>query len=369
MYMNEESDVVYFDLISSNFYSTSQIPYAEYNQSRTIPYLKNPSEYYGAIVNFSLDNTSIPVFVAEILGDQSNKDLTIYTVSLTYQGSSVTQPVIFSPQNLLAPVPNAPNTYPDGQAYYGGGYYSIYSYEYFTSLVNTALASAYASLRILQPSLPVNSSPIISYNSATQLFTVTVIDALYNPSLGASISIYLNPPLLHLYSFLPSSSVILGGVTEELLIINNYIGVLDTTSGKRAITQELSSIQFWSPASCITITTDFLPVNRVIIATPQIFANNNVLRIPDNNSLTQPILLEYSVPDAIYTKTINYNPTAQYQFFDMMSDTPLYNIDFKFWYRGKSGLLFPIYLNSGSSVSLKLGFFKKDKFSMLKSIK
>jgi hypothetical protein len=367
--MNEESDVVYFDLISTNFYSTSQIPYAEYNQSRTIPYLKNPSEYYGAIVNFSLDNTSIPVFVAEIQGNQANKDLTIYTVSLTYQGSSVTEPIIFSPQNLLATTPNAPNTYPDGQAYYGGGYYNIYSYEYFTSLVNTALAGAYVSLRGLQPSLPVNSPPVVSFNPTTQLFTVTVLDSLYNSSLGPAISIFFNPPLLHIYSFLPSSSTFLSNLTQEILIINNYIGVLDSTSGKRAITQELSSIQFWSPASCITITTDFLPVNRVIIATPQIFSNNRVLNIPDNNSLTQPILLEYSVPDAIYTKTINYNPTAQYQFFDMMSDTPLYNIDFKFWYRGKSGLLFPIYLNSGSSVSLKLGFFKKDKFSMLKSIK
>ena len=367
--MNEEADVVYFDLISSNFYSTSQIPYAEYNQSRTIPYLTNPSEYYGAIVNFSLDNTSIPVFVAEIQGNQPNPNLTIYSVTLAYNGSEVTQPIIYSPQNLLAEVPNAPNSYPDGQAYYGGGYYNLYSYEYFTSLVNDAFASAYSSLRGAQPSLPVNSSPVISYDSATRLFSMSVTNTLYNTSLGTAVSVYMNPPLLHLYSFLPSSSTILPPFTQELMIINNYIGVLNTTSGIRTITQELPSIQFWSPASCITITSDFLPVNRVIIATPQIFANNQTLNIPDNNSLTQPILLEYSVPDAIYTKTINYSPTAQYQFFDMLSDTPLYNIDFKFWYRGKSGLLFPLYLNSGSSVSMKLGFFKKDKFSVLKSIK
>jgi hypothetical protein len=367
--MDEEADVIYFDLITTNFYSTSKIPYAEYNQSRTIPYLKNPSEYYGTVVNFTLENTSIPVFVAEIKGDQPDPNLTIYTVTLAYQGSQVTQPVIFSPQNLLAEVPPPPDSFPDGQAYYGGGYYSIYSYEYFTSLVNTAFNSAYNSLRVLQPSLPVNSPPIMSYNPVTQLFTLTVIDALYNPSVGAAVTIYLNPPLLHLYSFLPTSSVLLPPVTEEKVIINNYIGVLDSTSGKRAITQELVSIQFWSPASCITITTDFLPVNRVIIANPQLFANNQPLYLSNNNSLTQPILLEYSVPDAIYTKTINYSATAQYQFFDMQSDTPLYNIDFKFWYRGKSGLLFPLYLNSGSTVSIKLGFFKKDKFSMLKSIK
>ena len=370
MYMNQESDVVYFDLITTNYLSLAKSPpYAEYNQSRTIPYLQNPSDYYGAIVNFSLDNTSIPVFIVGIQNGQSNPNLTVYNVSLSYQGSTITEPVIFVPQDLTAQVPNPPSSYPDGLAYYGGGYYNIYSYAYFTSLVNTALAGAYVSLRALQPSLPINSSPVISYDPATQLFTVTVIDALYNSSLGPAISVYLNPPLLHLYSFVPSSSVSLGNVNEELLIINNYIGVLDSTSGKRAITQELSSIQFWSPASCITITTDFLPVNRVIIATPQLYAQDNSLLIPNNNALTQPILLEYSVPDAIYTKTINYNPTAQYQFFDMMSDTPLYNIDFKFWFRSKSGVLFPIYLNSGSSVSLKLGFFKKDKFSMLKTIK
>jgi len=367
--MDEEADVIYFDLITTNFYSTSQIPFAEYNQSRTIPYLKNPSDYYGAVVNFTLQNSSIPFFVTEILSEQSDPNLTIYNVTLTYQGSQVIQPVIFSPQNLLAEVPPPPSSFPDGQAYYGGGYYSIYSYEYFTSLVNIAFNNAYNSLRALQPSLPVNSPPVISYNPIDQLFTLTITDALYNPSAGPAIGIYLNPPLLHLYSFLPTSSVLLLTQTEEKVIVNNYIGVLDSTSGKRAITQELSSIQFWSPASCITITTDFLPVNRVIIASPQLFANDKPLYLSNNNSLTQPILLEYSVPDTIYTKTINYNPTAQYQFFDMLSDTPLYNIDFKFWYRGKSGVLYPLYLNSGSTVSVKFGFFKKDKFSMLKSIK
>jgi hypothetical protein len=366
--MGDEADIIYFDLISTNFYSTSQIPYAEYNQSRTIPYLKNPDDYYGAVVNFTLDNSSIPLLVAEIQGNQPNINLTIYSVTLAYGGSQVTQPVIFSPQNLLADVPLSPNSFPDGQAYYGGGYYNIYSYEYFTSLVNTALAGAYVSLRALQPSLPLNLPPVITYNSNTSLFSINVNDALYNTSLGSAISIYMNPPLLHLYSFLPSFSTRLGGsATEELLIINNYIGVLDT--GIRTITQELQSIQFWTPASCITITSDFLPVNRVIIANPQLSVNNKPLILSNNNSLTQLILLEYSVPDAIYSKAISYNPTAQFQFFDMASDTALYNIDFKFWYRGKSGILFPLYLNSGSTVSVKLGFFKKDKFSMLKSIK
>ena len=50
----------------------------------------------------------------------------------------------------------------------------------------------------------------------------------------------------------------------------------------------------------------------------------------------------------------------------MSGDSPLYNLDFRFWYRTSLGTLQPIYLNAGGFLSLKIGFFEKKKFSKLK---
>jgi hypothetical protein len=370
--MEDEPDVLYFDLISTNFISTTgRIPYAEYNQSRTIPYLKNPSKYYGAVTQFTINNTSVPVLNPEIQINQPDINLTIYTVSLQYNNVSFTVPVIYTPQNLLAPIPLPPTSYADGLPFYLNGYYSIYNYEFFNAMVNTAFSSAWNSLKTVFGSLPNVDAPIISYNPITQLFSIIVDNDVFTDNGSAPyVSIYMNGPLFHLYSFLPSQSTLLEGITAEKLYITNNTGILDSTTNLRNVSQELPSINLWSPADSIVITSAFLPVQNVLIATPQLYFNNQSFIISQiTNSLTQPILIEYSVSDNIYTKTINYLPTAQLQFFDLLDSQPLYNIDFKFYYRTKSGTLYPLYLNSGASCSVKLGFFKKDKFSHLKSIK
>ena len=370
--MSEEADVLYFDLVSTNFINTSynNSP-ASYNQSRTIPYLTNPSLYYGAITQFTINNTSVPVFIPEIEPDQSNVNLTVYTISLSYGGFTVTQPIIFVQQDLLISVPLPPSSYTDGAPFYADGYYNIYNYNFFNAMVNTAFSTAYASLQLLVPTLPSVSTPIITYDATTQLISISVSNNVF-VDLGSSpfVQIYMNSALYYLYSFLPSQSTSLNSVSVEKLYLTKNTGVFDSTTGLRTIPQELPSINLWSPISSIVITSNFLPVQKVLIATPQLYFNGAEYIVGNtNNSLTQPILIEYSVPDNIYTKTINYIPNAQYQFFDLNDAQQLYTLDFKFWYRGKSSILFPIYLNSGASCSVKLGFFKKDKFAHLKSIK
>jgi hypothetical protein len=370
--MSDEADVLYFDLVSTNFINTSynNSP-ASYNQSRTIPYLTDPSLYYGAITQFTINNTSVPLFVPEIAINQSNVNLTVYTVSLAYGGFTVTEPIYFVQQDLLVPVPLPPSSYTDGAPFYNEGYYNIYNYNFFNSMVNTALSTAYANLQLLVPALPAVSSPTITYNATTQLFSINVPNNVF-VDLGSApfVEIYFNSALYFLYSFLPSQTTSLNNLAVEKLFIDANTGILDTTTNLRSVIQELPSINLWSPVSSIVITSSFLPVQKVLIATPQLYYNGTEYLVGNNNnSLTQPILIEYSVPDNIYSKTINYIPNAQYQFFDLNDAQPLYILDFKFWYRGKSSVLFPIFLNSGASCAVKIGFFKKDKFSHLKSIK
>ena len=227
--MSEEADVIYFDLVSTNFLNTSynNSP-ASYNQSRTIPYLTDPSLYYGAITQFTINNTSVPVFVPEIAIKQSNVNLTVYTVSLSYGGFTVTEPVIFVQQDLLVPVPLAPDQYTDGAPFYNEGYYNIYNYSFFNSMVNTALSSAFTNLKVLVPALPAVSSPVISYNAVTQLFSISVPNNVF-VDLGSApfVEIYFNSSLYFLYSFLPSQTTSLNNLAQEKLFINANTGILN----------------------------------------------------------------------------------------------------------------------------------------------
>ena len=96
--MDDQPDVIYFDTISCNLASTAGLPpQATYNQARTIPYLKNPEEYYGAIISFYINDTSIPVISPDIVPYQPDPNLTVYTVTLEASGNVVTQNIIFEP--------------------------------------------------------------------------------------------------------------------------------------------------------------------------------------------------------------------------------------------------------------------------------
>jgi hypothetical protein len=57
--MEQSPDVVYLDVVVSNINSGDASNFtkvfAEYNEARTIPYLYDPNEYYGAVVQFTLD--------------------------------------------------------------------------------------------------------------------------------------------------------------------------------------------------------------------------------------------------------------------------------------------------------------------------
>jgi len=370
--MQEESpDVVYLDVIVSNLnngdLATNPTTYAEYNETRTIPYLYDPCHYFGAVVQFNLDNTDTPILVAPIVPNQSNANLTIYTVGMTYSGTTVTAPVIFIPQNSLTPAPLPPSGYPDGLQDNNTDYYNLYSYAYMTQLVNTALDNALNQLKALFPAIPsATASPFLKYDPVTQLFSIAVDNSLFNQDNSTPfITILFNNPLYYLYYSFSAWRIDLNNYIFFPIRLNINTGMIDTATNTLVSTQERNSTNLWAQISSLVITSNTVPIVRSQTFSPGIYYSGAVVPAL-NNSLTQSILLEYSVDDSIYTRNIVYNPTAQYKIFCLNSEYPLYNLDLKFWYRSTTGLLRPIALNSGASMSVKIGFFKKSKFQMLK---
>jgi len=371
--MHEESpDVVYLDVVVSNINSGSASNYAkvfaEYNEARTIPYLYNPNEYYGAVVQFTLDNTDTPLLEVQIEPDQANANLTIYTVGLSYGASNITVPIIYVPQNATAVEPLPPSAFPNGIQDISTGYYSVFSYNYFCQLVNTAFATALTQLIALVPAIPISTNPpFIKFDPTNELFNIEV-DPIFNQTTAVTpINMLMNNALYYLFYSFPSSRVAIGPNTYfELIATNNTITTIPPSTNT-IVLQERNSTNLWDQISSICITSQTIPIVRSQTLAPALYYEGGIIRTP-NNSLTQPILLEFSVQNSEYNRSITYNPTAQYKTFCMNSDPPLYNFDIKFWYRSTVGILRPIALNSGATLSVKIGFFKRSKHSHLKPL-
>ena len=147
-------DKVYYDITVSNLATINTPPPQLYfNETRNNPFVYDPESYYLSIVRFSLDTQTLPIFVPEIQPDQPDRDLTIYSVSLTwtnpaspFQTFTEQTFIEFIPQNKIATIPAPPsqtNTkLQNGQT----AYYDIYNYQYWIYLINNAWQTCFNDL-------------------------------------------------------------------------------------------------------------------------------------------------------------------------------------------------------------------------------
>lgn len=369
---NNSPDVFYQDVLINNIASSTPTPVlASMNESRTLPYLYNPDEYYGAVTQFTIDAGAIGIMNFEIEPYQLSITKGIYEVVMSYNGTDVSGNVIWIPQNQAVsssqlPTPPALN---GGFQDLSTSYYTVYAYSWFNDLLYNTFVSVYNQLQVLQPTLPVGLYPNMDYISSTQLFSLYANAQYYNQSINPNaITINFNGPLNALFSYMPASRVLIGGNIYYKLIMNNSTTFTDNTLSPPEIymTQERTSIRIWSQIASIVITTQSLPIYKTNIFEPLIYYNNAPISGQLNNALQESIILEYIDPNGLYNDRIAYNPTAQYALFELNSTSPLFNFDLKYYVRTTNGLLRPIYLGSGSACFTRIGFFKKSAFRNLK---
>jgi hypothetical protein len=141
-------DKVYYDMTISNLNNTSgQPPIAYYNETRSSPILYDPFKYDLIVARWQLDTNYLPIFIPMIQSGSTDPNLTIYSITLEYNGISGSPGyVIFEPQNKVAQIPNPPSSSVSGLQDNSTGYYDIYNYQYWIYLVNKAFQLAYDNL-------------------------------------------------------------------------------------------------------------------------------------------------------------------------------------------------------------------------------
>ena len=145
---NNGPDYLYYDLTCTNHDMSAknfnlQLVYRDIRQNTMIEKLE---DYLLSIVHFQLDTSSIPVHRFEIQPNQNDANLSIYSITLEYDGVNpvtVTQPeyLYWIPVNQDISVPPAPSLNANSLQTDSKYYYS-YSYEHMIRLTNTALSEA-----------------------------------------------------------------------------------------------------------------------------------------------------------------------------------------------------------------------------------
>jgi hypothetical protein len=383
----QNPDMVYYDIVSTNFQSTTtEEPFLRFNETRTNPVINNTGDYYLSIVRFSLDTYNLPNLICEIQPNQANPDLSIYSVTLEYDdGAGTITPssqeyLIWEAQNKNAQVPIPPSA-TTNKFQENTSYYYVYQFQYFLSIVNTALASALASLvaNTGGGASPIATAiqPVLTWDVTSQKAILQAQTQFYDKANVAKIRIYMNPPLFALFNSFPSlnfgtgSSVSLG--RNYQLVVANFGGVNTielptnpvppaTSSVWTQMFQEFSTIDTWSPVASIVFTSNTIPIISNQLSAPLVFNNGQSSSGIGNNANFAQVITDMATNQQVFKPNVLYNPTAEYRRIDMTGNTPLTNIDINVYWRDKLGQLIPFTLASGASASVKFLFERKDRF-------
>lgn len=387
----QNPDMVYYDIVSTNFQSTTDVdPFLRFNETRTNPIIANSGEYYMSIVRFSLDTYNLPNFICQIQPQQANPNLSIYSVTLEYTSAvGVVTPSIQSfvqwvPQNKNLPVPIPPNATSSGFQQNNTEYYYCYQFQYWLELINAAFGTAMTSLiantgGALSP-LAAAKQPILTWDVTSSKAILQAQEDYFNQDLAARVKIYMNPPLFALFNSFPALNFGTQGVTlgrNHQILVADYQGINTISLPTNPVApelptiytqmfQEFSTIDTWTPVASIVFTSNTLPIISNQLSTPLIFNNGQISTGQGNNANFAQVITDFQTNQQVFKPNILYTPTAEYRRIDMTGNTPLTNIDINVYWRDKLGQLVPFLLASGSTATIKFLFEKKFPHSDLK---
>jgi hypothetical protein len=378
-------------------YESEVEPTLEFREVRKVALIPNAEMYEVAVESCMIDLKTLPVFIPTIKYNLNPSDTekleTIYEITLSYDTYSATTPVYFVPQDETVTLPNFVN----GKANYKSGYYSLFNYEFFFTMVNTAIQTTFLKLIDVVKSyyggtLPTAFSnlatssgayeiPYFIFDKESSLIFLNSPKSTFSDSNSSHINILLNKALYRLFNSLPfkiknHTFNTLDGTTQitttktlfKLNLSNfkqaNEVEIFpflssgassSTKTTHMLIYQDYETLSTWSPVKSIVIISPNFPVKSTDVSADLDYVNGFPTVISDVRYENQ--ILEISTNSPV--PRIIYEPN-QYRFMSMNhTDSGLTNIIFKIYYRFKNdGSLIQIKAGLGGSFSLKLMFRK-----------
>lgn len=328
---------------------------AELSQTRSSPFIFNPSQYNLTIARFAISPDLIPRVSQDVNTTTSN---TFLYAGLSYNDVYYDEPIVLP--TVLAP---------DGSTIK-----ALYSIQAFVDLINDAWTTAYAS--VVGAGGPTGTGSIfMSYDNTQGFYTVNVPNYYGTGGTGAgTIGVHMS---LALYGSFGSFNVIqpLGPrITynhHEITFIKEWTGTnrnadLSYPNGTvEGIYMQLRQDAPWPSSvmdihrliittSSLPVYQDFLaPINPIQMNTQTIQGNNAALSIVTDFYCGHDLELEGQ------SETLRYVPTGLYRLISLSGSAPITRWDLKIFYQTADGNIYPLYIPVGGECSVKLLFLKK----------
>lgn len=376
----------------------------DYNVSKNDFILAKASDFFASVVRFSIPLQATPLMVCRIVPNQPNPNLTPYSIGIRYNGVFKSVNLIYLPNNnpfTPTPVQNDPNRQVITSYYY------IYLYQIFINMINVALYTAYKQHNFTAgsttPGSPILTGyipPYLTLDPETNL--ISLIAPIHFSKLTAPLieipQIYINRSILsyfdnfNLYQVGDQSPIgydFAFKLNQDVTITTPLASetytffpqnqqayypagtIIPAPTTPPALpadplyykfTQEFGTLQYWASlnkiiiASNMPIKNEFLPAGNV----------GSVNINQSGSNVTFPILTDF-IPTvdntAGITRTIAYYvPQGQYRLVDLLSDTPLRNIDLRVFWQDGDGNTYPLEIPVFESLSVKLAFVRKSLY-------
>jgi len=382
--MNADSHIYYDISVFNNDTKGSMPVNLTFSETRSgSALIEIPRDYFFSIVRFEIDSPTLPVFIAEPASGSVNS--LIYTFVIETVDNENNPVNVYKQQVQFVPSNNIPAPTTTASPNLSSDYYFVHTYHRFISMVNTTLASIFASIAAPER-CAVAAAPYFMYDSASGLNTLYVtqeFETTNNPS-PRKLNLYWNAPTETLFSGFDTTAIsdaesirLDGGVAGAHLNkyykmnVNNYYNNNITTVKTGELTsmayitmvQNYASFAMCSPIQNIVFTTSGnLPISNAQTAAPVIYASSGDCLIQGNSNDITPILTDFIVPltkGTEYKPKINYSPSI-YRLIDLNGNNPIKSVDLQVYWKSKiDSKLHPLVLGSQCGATCKIMFRKK----------
>jgi hypothetical protein len=343
----------------------------QFTESRTAPFLSDPSQFYVSIIRFHLDTvpSSLPLFIPQIQIGQSDVNKTVYSFTLKYKTFEKQTFVSFTPQNQFAVTPAAPTVKQD----LSSEYYFMYSFSAVVDMFNAALLSCFNDLQTLvvagSDTLPTEYCPWIQYDPSTSSMIINCDKLGYDSTLTNPIQVFFNAPTANLFASFQMVNLGFTGVTNgknyKLVVHNDFeTNVLELPDYNAIqIYEEYPAVSGWSPIKSVMFTSSSLPVEGTIVGVPKQYGIVNEGASSTSSNMSLPIITDFSISSTNgkdYYPSIDYVASGNYRMIDMFGHNSQSQLQLSVYWSDHYNNIYPLKLASQTSCNIKIMFRKKD---------
>jgi hypothetical protein len=358
---NKDINHIYYNATLTN--NTSDLIPAAIVDTRSEPLLRTPGDFEMSVIRFDVSAQTIPLTIVNVnapANPNPNAPTNLATLylwaTLTVGGVDYTSNVVLTPSASYVQQPIG----------------AVFNFQKLLDDVNTAFASSYAAI----PGPPAGSAaPQFIWNPQTQLIDLYV-DANYlaAPPALPTIQLWVSFGLWNYLTGFNAFQNTMYAVNRKDVRIEGRPSTAITLPafGSRdgfpasvaavntplySIQQEAQQTQNWNDARSLLITSATLPIRPEFVPTSFTSSNNAV------STATQRIISDFLIPEdqnLLQSRNVfQYLPTAQYRMADLFGRSPFYTIDFTMLWTDYAGNSYPLQLNPGDSLSVKILFRRK----------